>query len=112
MLQIDLEKERLCVVDQLGEVGVKVAEAVGSWMTVEEQNWNLRNMEMRGVRVWQSRLKGQQQVKKCSTNGTVQKKKCRRKSSMAKPIHATEASNRRCASIQKWKNDAFSMEHF
>ena len=52
MLQIDLEKERLCVVDQLGEVDVKVAEAVGSWMTVEGQNWNLRNMEIRGVRVW------------------------------------------------------------
>ena len=67
MVQIDLEKERLCVVDQLGEVGVKVAEVVGSWMT---------------VRVWQSRLKGQQQVKKCSTNGTVQIR-CKRKSRMA-----------------------------
>ena len=69
MLQIDLEKERLCVVELIGEVDVKVAEVVGSWMTVEEQNCNLRNMEMRGVRVWQSRLKGQQQEKQCSTNG-------------------------------------------
>ena len=79
-------------------------------MTVEEQNWNLRNMKMRGVRVWKSRLKGQQQGKQCSTNGTVQTR-CKRKRRMGEPIQATESLIRICASIfKKWKTDACSME--